>query len=63
MPIAHETSEKKSGKNPINHYCRRLRNNLETCIKKNNIQTECEYLKKVLQICQKRPKKIYRTGP
>ena len=41
--------------------CKRLKKNLEKCKEKH--PKECNYYKKILNMCLKRPKKIFISGP
>ena len=47
----------------VKRYCTTLQDNLEKCIQKYKEPTKCDYLKKVLHMCLKRPKNVFISGP
>ena len=46
-----------------NRYCASLQKNLDICMNKQIGPQKCGYMKKVLDMCLKRKKKIVRMGP
>jgi hypothetical protein len=52
----------KATKVPIKPICSLFKNNLDACLNKYD-NKKCKYLKRILDICQKRGTKIYRMGP
>ena len=44
-------------------YCIPLKNNLKDCLKKQENQQKCDYLRKILKMCITRDKPIYNSGP
>jgi len=55
MPIGLGKNSKKK--------CHILQKNFDICMVINNNIEQCDFYRKVLAICLKRPKKIFRSGP
>ena len=43
--------------------CQKLKKNLEICIIKRVNAKDCDYYKKILNMCLKRPKNTFMSGP
>ena len=48
---------------PQTNKCKTLKKNVETCITKKTNKKECEYYKKILNMCLKRSKNRFMSGP
>ena len=48
---------------PIKRYCIPVQKNLEKCLNKQDFPEKCDYLRKILKMCMKRDKNIFRRGP
>ena len=44
-------------------YCTPMKKNLEHCLKKQENQQKCDYLRKILKMCITRDKPMYNSGP
>ena len=53
----------KATKVSIKPICDIFKNNLDACLNKYEENKKCKCLKRILDICQKREKNIYRMGP
>lgn len=44
-------------------YCTPMKKNLDHCLAQQQNQHKCDYLRKILKICNTRDKKVYHSGP